>query len=107
MSVPRPMKAIPSATETAAPELLPPGMRPAARSHGARGVPWCGLAPMPEKANSVMLVRPTGTKPWARRRATTGAWARAGAAWARATLPAAVTSPATSNRSFRLIGMPA
>ncbi len=54
-----------------------------------------------------MLVRPTGTKPWASMRATTGAWALAGFAPFSTVLPAVVGSPATSNRSLRLMGMPA
>ena len=111
VSVPSATAAMPSATETAAPLLLPPGTRPppspVPRSHGAFGVPWCGLMPMPENANSDMLVRPTGTKPAASMRCTTGAWASAGAASDRMALPAAVTSPRTSSKSFRLTGTPA
>jgi hypothetical protein len=61
----------PSATDTAAPEEEPPGMR--RRSYGLPGVPSCGLIPTPEKANSVMLVRPISTAPAARRRAIVGA----------------------------------
>ena len=63
--------------------------------------------PMPENANSVMLVRPTGTKPAASIRCTTAACASAGGASASTVLPAAVTSPLTSSRSFRLTGTPA
>ena len=40
----------------------------------------CGLMPTPEKANSVMLVRPISAAPAARRRATAGASAAAGGA---------------------------
>ncbi len=39
VSVPSAASAMPSATDTAAPEELPPGMRPVSRSHGLRGVP--------------------------------------------------------------------
>src|SRR5438270_518255 len=46
--------------------------------------------PMPEKANSVMLVRPMATNPAARRRATAGASAAAGAAFRSTMVPAAV-----------------
>src|SRR4051812_14906960 len=92
-SGPRPMKEEPLATETAAPEEDPPGTRGVAASQGLAGVPWCGLMPTPENANSVMLVRPTTTPPAARRRATDRASARAGGASASATEPAVVTSP--------------
>ncbi len=107
VSVPSAANAMPSATDTAAPEELPPGIRRVARSHGLAGVPWWGLMPRPEKANSVWLVRPTGTNPAAIMRAMTGAWAEAGGASANTTEPDAVTSPATSNRSFTLTGIPA
>jgi hypothetical protein len=39
VSVPSPSAAMPSATDTAAPADEPPGMRPVARSHAARGWP--------------------------------------------------------------------
>ena len=39
VSVPRPIAAMPSDTDTAAPEDEPPGMRPVARSQGLFGVP--------------------------------------------------------------------
>ena len=39
---------------------------------GFTGVPKCGFRPMPEKANSVMLTRPTVTMPAAASAATTG-----------------------------------
>ncbi len=39
VSVPNPAIAMPSVTETAAPDEEPPGMRPVARSKGLRGVP--------------------------------------------------------------------
>ena len=48
VSVPSAATAMPSVTETAAPEEEPPGMRPVARSQGLRGVPWCGFRPNPE-----------------------------------------------------------
>ncbi len=79
VSVPMPMSHMPSATLTAAPDDEPPGTR--ARSRGLPGVPKCGLAPMPEKANSVMLVLATITAPAARSRRTTAASAVAGAAF--------------------------
>jgi hypothetical protein len=58
------------------------------------------------KANSTMFVRPTITAPAARSRATAGASAFAGGAWARSFDPARVTSPPTSNRSFTETGRP-
>ena len=39
VSVPSPTAAMPSDTDTAAPEDEPPGIRPVARSQGERGVP--------------------------------------------------------------------
>jgi hypothetical protein len=63
--------------------------------------------PNPEKANSVILVRPIGTKPAAFRRPTAMASRVAGAASRKAIEPAAVTSPAMSNRSLIETGMPA
>ncbi len=48
VSLPIAMSAMPSATETAPPEVEPPGTRPVARSHGLDGVPWWGFMPTPE-----------------------------------------------------------
>ena len=48
VSLPTAATAMPSLTDTAAPEEEPPGMRPVARSQGLRGVPWCGFRPRPE-----------------------------------------------------------
>ena len=48
VSLPMAAAAMPSVTETAAPEDDPPGMRPRARSHGFLGVPKWGLMPIPE-----------------------------------------------------------
>src|SRR3989442_963320 len=63
--------------------------------------------PIPEKANSVMLLRPMTTAPAARSRATTTASAVAGAASRRTFEPAVVTSPAMSKRSLIETGRPA
>ena len=63
--------------------------------------------PSPEKANSVMLVRPIGISPAAFRRATAVASRTAGGAPRSATDPAVVVSPAMSNRSLIETGMPA
>lgn len=48
VSEPRPMKAAPVATEIAAPDDEPPGMRGVVRSLALAGVPWCGFTPTPE-----------------------------------------------------------
>src|SRR6185369_18091346 len=56
VSEPRPIKAAPVATDTAAPEDEPPGIRGTAGSAGLAGVPKCGFVPTPENANSVMFV---------------------------------------------------
>jgi hypothetical protein len=106
VSEPRPASAMPSATDTAAPEDEPPGMRPVARSQGLSGVPKWGLMPRPENANSVMLVRPTITAPAAFKRCTATASAVADGWPCNATEPACVVSPATSNRSLTEIGRP-
>ena len=76
VSVPMAISHMPSATATAAPADEPPGTR--ARSRGLPGVPKCGLAPMPEKANSVMLVLATITAPAARNRRTIARIGRGG-----------------------------
>ena len=107
VSDPSPATASPSATETAAPDDEPPGMRATTASAGLRGVPWCGLMPTPEKANSVMLVLPTIAAPASRSRATAAASCTAGGAPRRSTEPASVVRPATSYRSFTDTGSPA
>src|SRR5215467_10696438 len=71
VSVPIAISHMPSAVATAPPDVEPPGTR--ARSNGLPGVPKCGLAPTPEKANSLMLVLATITAPAARSRWITGA----------------------------------
>ncbi len=48
VSVPIVAGTIPSATETAPPEVEPPGMRPTSRSNGLSGVPKWLLRPSPE-----------------------------------------------------------
>jgi len=63
--------------------------------------------PIPEKANSLMLLRPMTTAPAARSRATATASAAAGAASRRTFEPAVVTSPAMSKRSLIETGSPA
>ena len=96
VSEPRPTTDRPKATDTAAPDEEPPGMRAVAGSAGLRGVPWCGLMPTPENANSVMFVLPTMAAPCARRRCTATLSCVAGAAPRRTMEPASVVSPATS-----------
>ncbi len=107
VSEPSPTKAAPVATETAAPEEEPPGMRGVAGSAGLAGVPKWGLMPTPENANSDMLVRPRMAPPAARRRATAGLSQVAGGASASTVEPAAVVSPAMSNRSLTEQARPA
>jgi len=96
VSEPRPATARPSATETAAPDDEPPGMRATAASAGLRGGPRCGLMPTPENANSVMLVRPMIAAPAWRRRVTAAASCTAGGQPSRSTEPAIVVRPAMS-----------
>ena len=52
VSLPIAISAIPSTTETTAPEEDPPGIR--VRSCGLPGSGSCGLVPRPENANSVI-----------------------------------------------------
>ena len=101
VSLPSAATAAPAATETAPPELEPPGTQAGAAGSSAAiatlaGVPWCGLMPTPEKANSVICVRPISAAPAARSRATAGASTGAGGWSASTTDPALVTWPAMS-----------
>lgn len=96
VSLPRPAAAMPCATEAAAPEEEPPATRGSSGCQGERGVPRQGLTPSPEKANSLMLVRPTSTAPARRISAIAGASAVAGGASSSTREPARVTWPATS-----------
>jgi len=107
VSEPRPATACPSATDTAAPDDEPPGMRATSLSAGLRGVPWCGLMPTPENANSLMFVRPVRAAPARRSRATATASCAAAGDPARSTEPAIVVRPARSYRSFTDTGRPA
>ena len=75
-------QAAPVATDTAPPDVDPPGTSGSSVLQGFSGVPWCGLMPTPEKANSLMFVWPTSTAPAARRRATAVLSRAAGLAWA-------------------------
>ena len=112
VSEPRPMNAAPVATDTAAPEDEPPGTRGAPgsapkRPSKAAGVPWWGLMPTPEKANSTICVRPITAPPAARRRCTASASQAAGGASASTREPAGVGIPCMSNRSFTETARPA
>ena len=106
VSVPMPTSASPKATDTAAPDDEPPGTRACAGSAGLAGVPWCGLMPTPENANSLILVLPSTTAPASRKRCTTGASCSTGASPAHTTPPAIVVSPATSMLSLRVMHTP-
>ena len=115
VSEPKPMNAAPVATEMAAPELEPPGIRGAwgsptawsVSASQAAGVPWCGLLPTPENANSTILVRPMKPAPAARKRAMAVASCRAGGWFCSTTEPAAVTCPSMSNKSLTDTAKPA
>ncbi len=104
VSEPSAAAARPEATATPEPDEEPPGTRAASRTQG--GVPKWGLMPMPEKASSVIVVRPRNTAPAASRRATTGASSSAGARSSSTLEPAALTSPSMSSRSLTAIGTP-
>ncbi len=110
VSEPSATQAAPVATDAAPPDVEPPGMRGVGSSASVAGLAStgkCGLRPTPENANSDMWVRPTKAAPAARRRATAGQSTRAGGAPRRIVEPAAVTSPATSNRSLSETARPA
>jgi len=73
VSEPSATQAAPLATDVAPPEVEPPGARGVGSSASVAalaGVPWCGLMPTAEKANSDMLVRPTKAAPAVRRLVT-------------------------------------
>ncbi len=108
VSEPSPTQAAPALTDVAAPDDEPPGTRAGpAPAAGLPGVPWCGLMPTPENANSDMLLRAMNAAPARRKRAIAGASAAAAGAAASTVEPAAVTSPATSNKSFTDTARPA
>jgi len=111
VSEPSAAQAAPVATEVAPPEVEPPGTRtvPGSLAAAARlpGVPWCGLMPTPENANSDMFVRPISAAPARRSRATAVQSAAAGATSASAFAAAVLRWPCTSNRSFTLTASPA
>ena len=107
VSLPRPMRAAPVATDTPAPDEEPPGMRGTSVLHGLTGVPKCGLVPTPENANSTIWVRPMKAAPARRKRATAGLSCSAGGVSLRTTEPAQVVCPATSNRSLMETARPA
>ncbi len=110
VSEPSAASAAPLATDTAPPEVDPPGARSLPSSAwviGFAGVPKCGLMPTPENANSLMLVWPTSTPPAWRTRATAGLSAAQMGASCIVEEAAVVGNPATSYRSFTETGAPA
>ena len=110
VSEPSAAHAAPPATDTPPPEVEPPGMRGSASSKlvaAFDGVPWCGLMPTPENANSDMLVRASSAAPARRRRATAGLSTTAAGRLVSTFEPAVVTWPCTSNKSFTVTASPA
>ena len=90
-SLPRCSGPMPVAAATAAPALLPPGVR--SRFQGLRVMPVSGLSPIAFQPNSGVVVLPSSTAPCSRRRATIGASSSQG--WSRRTdLGAAQRRPA-------------
>ena len=106
VSVPMLYGTMPKATDKAAPLEEPPGASASLCDQALAGVPKCGFKPKPEKANSVRLVRPNDTAPMLSSSATATASCAFGAACAVVRLAARVTSPAWSNKSFQLSGIP-
>ena len=105
VSVPRATSAVPSATETPAPLLDPPGARWVARSRGFHGTGWWRLVPRPPKANSTVWVLPRITADWRRRDWRMGPSAVQISGKARG-VPAKVGSPVTPYRSLTDTGTP-
>ncbi len=104
-SLPSPSAAMPVATATASPPLVPPGVRP--RSHGLTVSPYSSLRVcMPARISVGMLACPIGMAPAARSRATGGASAGATRSRKRGT-PNVVAVPATGVVSFTVNGTPA
>ena len=95
----------PAARAAADPPDEPPGVRSV--SHGLRVMPKSRLDVSALAPSSGVLVLPTTTQPAARRRATKGESAPAGASSLRSNDPWVVTKPVASSRSFTPIGMPA
>ena len=87
------------------PALEPPGTRCISRLHGFRGVPQCGLVPMPPKANSTVWVLPT-MQPMPFRIAWTTGPSRSQAAGSGRGVPAWVRVPTSPYRSFTDTGRP-
>ncbi len=103
VSEPMPAAARPKATEAAAPEDDPPGVRSGSLMLGDVAV--IGLMPRTEKASSLRWVLPRQTSP-ALAAADSTAASRVGVRPASSADPASVGTPAVSNRSFQLIGTP-
>ena len=103
VSVPSPATAIPQATATAVPPLLPPAMK--RRSIALPTAPKAALALVIPNANSCMFVLPSTIAPAAFSRATAGA-SSVGTKDPSSGVPAVLGSPATWMLSFTAMGMP-
>ena len=79
VSLPMAMSTSPSASATALPLELPPGMH--AGSNGFTGVPKCGFTPVPPQASSWRFVLPTMAASAARSGAMQAASWAAGRPW--------------------------
>src|SRR5258708_26972984 len=89
VSVPSANAAMPSLTDTAAPEDDPPGILRLPRSEGFAGGPDFGLTPTPVEANPLILARAVATATPARRLAPAAPSPRPVAAAPTVRLPAA------------------
>ena len=103
VSVPIAAAASPSATETAAPELEPPGASAGSMLFG--GVAVIGFSPSPEKASSVIWVLPRQTSPSSVAPARMAA-SQSGVRPLSSFDPASVGMPALSILSFQLSATP-
>ena len=103
-SLPRCSGPMPVAAATAAPALLPPGVR--SGFQGLRVMPVSGLSPTAFQPNSGVVVLPSSTAPCSRRRATMGASSSQG--WSRRTdlEPRSVGQPRAIITSFTVAGTP-
>ena len=103
-SVPVAIATIPDATAAPEPPLEPHVVH--AGFHGLRVIPWSLLTVVPFQANSGVVVLPTMTAPWARKRSTTIASSFHGPAGSIASDPLRVGQPRVSVTSLMATGTP-
>ena len=103
-SVPVAMATMPEATAAPEPPLEPQVVQ--AGFQGLRVMPWSLLSVVPFQANSGVVVLPTMTAPWARKRSTTIASSSQGPFGSIASDPLSVGQPRVSVTSLIATGTP-